>query len=133
MTGQFLSNAPVSGFQGTFRVYPLPTNNPELDPPHFLSSFPSPSPKEVVARVYVVLAKDLAPKDTGGSSDPYIIVNLGKQSKSSVKEYKPNTLSPIFGSWVIWFWWSLSERKRSKKVLIFIRLEYILWFFNKVW
>lgn len=84
-------------YQGTFRVYQLPSAGGAPDPPKFLSSFPSPAPREVTARVYVVLAKDLAPKDTGGSSDPYVVVKLGKQSRSSVKNYKPNMLSPIFG------------------------------------
>ena len=83
--------------QGTFRVYQLPSGPPSPEPHKFLSSYPSPAPCEVVARIYVIMAKDLAPKDTGGSSDPYVLVSLGKQTRSSVKEYRPNSLCPIFG------------------------------------
>nr|XP_053653209.1 myoferlin-like [Cherax quadricarinatus] len=82
--------------QGTFRVYPLSPDDSE-EPPLILDGFPSPSPQEVVARVYVVLGQDLAPKDAGGSSDPYIVVKLGKMMKTSKDNYRPNTLNPLFG------------------------------------
>ncbi|KAF2350904.1 C2 domain [Trinorchestia longiramus] len=97
MRGKGDAAAQVGEFKGTFRVYQLPTAGSAPDPPKFLSSFPSPAPHEITARVYVVLAKDLAPKDSGGSSDPYVVVSLGKQTRSNVKEYRPNTLCPIFG------------------------------------
>ena len=47
--------------------------------------------------MYVVLAKDLVPKDSGVSSDPYVVVKLGKDRKSSKKNFIPNTLNPLFG------------------------------------
>ncbi|XP_069958116.1 myoferlin isoform X4 [Cherax quadricarinatus] len=86
----------VGEFKGTFRVYPLSPDDSE-EPPLILDGFPSPSPQEVVARVYVVLGQDLAPKDAGGSSDPYIVVKLGKMMKTSKDNYRPNTLNPLFG------------------------------------
>ncbi|KAK4319224.1 hypothetical protein Pmani_009818 [Petrolisthes manimaculis] len=85
-------------FKGTFRVYPLLSDGAEdSQPPLILSGFPSPDPQEVVARVYVVLGEDLAPKDAGGASDPYVVIKLGKTSKSSKDDYRHNTLNPIFG------------------------------------
>lgn len=86
----------VGEFKGTFRVYPLSPEDSE-EPPMILDGFPSPGPQEVVARVYVVLGQDLAPKDAGGSSDPYVVVKLGKTTKTSKENYRPNTLNPLFG------------------------------------
>nr|XP_045583890.1 myoferlin-like isoform X6 [Procambarus clarkii] len=86
----------VGEFKGTFRVYPLSADDTD-EPPLILDGFPSPSPQEVLARVYVVLGEDLAPKDAGGSSDPYVVVKFGKMTKSSKDNYRPNTLNPIFG------------------------------------
>lgn len=83
-------------FKGTFRVYPLNQEEGE-DQPQLLSGFPSPDPQEVIARVYVVLGTDLAPKDAGGSSDPYVTVKFGKTKRSSKDDFRPNTLNPVFG------------------------------------
>ena len=82
-------------FQGTFRVYPIPKEG--SDPPRLLEDYPSPIPQEIIARVYVVSAKDLAPRDAGSSSDPYVRIKFGKDSVSSKDNYKPDTLNPIFG------------------------------------
>lgn len=77
-------------------MYPL--NQEEGgDQPHILSGFPSPDPQEVIARVYVVLGTDLAPKDAGGSSDPYVTVEFGQTKRSSKDDFRPNTLNPVFG------------------------------------
>ncbi|XP_042241541.1 myoferlin-like isoform X2 [Homarus americanus] len=83
-------------FKGTFRVYPLSTEDPE-ELPLILAGFPSPERQEVTVRVYVVLGQDLAPKDAGGSSDPYVVVKLGKTTKTSKDNYRPNTINPLFG------------------------------------
>ena len=87
---------PSSHLQGTFRMYPLSSEEPD-DPPLILSGYPTSDLQEVVVRVYVVLGQDLAPKDAGCSSDPYVVVKLGKNTKSSKDDYQPNTLNPIFG------------------------------------
>ncbi|CAL4063510.1 unnamed protein product, partial [Meganyctiphanes norvegica] len=86
----------VGQFKGAFKIYPLNSESGG-EPPMVLDGFPSPAPQEVVARVYIIQGKDIAPKDAGGSSDPYVMVKLGKNSKSSVKEFRPNTLNPVFG------------------------------------
>ena len=71
--------------------------NEEDTPPLLLEGFPSPAPQEITARIYIVEGRDLAPKDAGGASDPYVTISLGKQNISGKKEYIPNTLNPIFG------------------------------------
>ncbi|XP_064115112.1 myoferlin-like [Macrobrachium nipponense] len=83
-------------FKGTFRIYPLNAEDNE-EPPFVLDGFPSPDPQELLARVYIVMGRDLAPKDAGGSSDPYVTVSFGKTKKTSKEDYRPNTLNPIFG------------------------------------
>ncbi|XP_063877560.1 myoferlin-like isoform X2 [Scylla paramamosain] len=83
-------------FKGTFRMYPLSSDEPE-EPPLVLAGYPTSDLQEVVARVYVVMGQDLAPKDAGCSSDPYVVVKLGKSTKSSKDDYRPNTLNPMFG------------------------------------
>ncbi|XP_066944947.1 myoferlin-like isoform X4 [Macrobrachium rosenbergii] len=83
-------------FKGTFRIYPLNAEDTE-EPPFVLDGFPSPDPQELLARVYIVMGRDLAPKDAGGSSDPYVTVSFGKTKKTSKEDYRPNTLNPIFG------------------------------------
>ncbi|XP_050712149.1 myoferlin-like isoform X3 [Eriocheir sinensis] len=90
-------NAQLAGeFKGTFRMYPLSSEEPD-EPPLILAGYPPSDLQEVVARVYVVMGQDLAPKDAGCSSDPYVVVKLGKTTKSSKDDYRPNTLNPIFG------------------------------------
>ncbi|VDM64425.1 unnamed protein product [Angiostrongylus costaricensis] len=48
-------------------------------------------------RVYVVEAKRLVSLRKNGMCDPYIIVRCGKQMVSLKKNYRPDTLEPIFG------------------------------------
>ncbi|KAE9421720.1 hypothetical protein Angca_007228, partial [Angiostrongylus cantonensis] len=48
-------------------------------------------------RVYVVEAKGLVSMRKNGMCDPYIIVRCGKQMVSLKKNYRPDTLEPIFG------------------------------------
>ncbi|KAK7086142.1 hypothetical protein SK128_016539 [Halocaridina rubra] len=84
-------------FKGTFRVYPLSAEESDQPPPMTLDGFPSPDPQDLLVRVYVIMGRDLAPKDAGGSSDPYVTISFGKSKKTSKNEYRPNTLNPIFG------------------------------------
>lgn len=80
-------------------MYPLSSDEPE-ELPLILAGYPTSDLQEVVARVYVVMGQDLAPKDAGCSSDPYVVVKLGKNTRSSKDDYRPNTLNPFFGQCV---------------------------------
>ena len=79
------------------RIYPLPGDPNETLPPRQLRGIPVTSSEEVLIRVYIVKAIDLAPADPNGLADPFVKVKLGKISKNSKDEYRPNTLNPIFG------------------------------------
>ncbi|CAG0913749.1 unnamed protein product [Notodromas monacha] len=88
----------VGEFKGTFKVYPLPGDRNEALPPKYLEALPSSNVEEAIVRVYIVRARDLVPMDpTTRLADPYVTVMCGKKKHSSKKEYRPNTLNPIFG------------------------------------
>ena len=92
--GQTKDSTTVGEFKGTFRIYPI---EDDLDCPRILSGFPSPSPKEITTRIYVISASDLAPKDHGSSSDPYVVIKLNRKQIDGKDHYKKATLNPIFG------------------------------------
>lgn len=87
----------VGEFKGTFRVYPLPSDPDKPRPQKMLKTLPRATKEEIVVRLYVIKAQDLAPKDPNGKADPYIAVKLGKKKLDNRKNYKPNTLCPVFG------------------------------------
>ena len=50
-----------------------------------------------VVRVYIVLGKNLTPRDMYSKSDPYLHVTLGKHKISDRKNFIPKQLNPTFG------------------------------------
>ncbi|VDK60398.1 unnamed protein product, partial [Cylicostephanus goldi] len=64
-----------------------------LDPPgvEFLGTV------QCLLRVYVIEAKGLVSQRKNGMCDPYIMVKCGKQKVNLKKNYRPDTVDPIFG------------------------------------
>eukprot|EP00475_Leptophrys_vorax_P034621 TRINITY_DN5614_c0_g1_i4.p1 TRINITY_DN5614_c0_g1~~TRINITY_DN5614_c0_g1_i4.p1 ORF type:complete len:991 (+),score=303.70 TRINITY_DN5614_c0_g1_i4:225-2975(+) len=54
------------------------------------------SPTEVFVRLYVLQGKQLTPMDEGGTSDPYLVVSLGRQKINLRKNHLDNTINPDF-------------------------------------
>ena len=48
-------------------------------------------------RVYITRAKELTPRDSNGTSDPYLTVKLGTKKFSTKEKYIANELNPFFG------------------------------------
>lgn len=59
-------SAVVGEFKGTFRVYDLPGDPNVALPPRAMRGLPATSSEDVIVRVYVIRANDLAPKDPNG-------------------------------------------------------------------
>jgi hypothetical protein len=53
-------------------------------------------PKNLFLRVYILRGHRLSPKDSDGTSDPYLVIKLGQQRISTRTRYLPNTLDPEF-------------------------------------
>ncbi|KJH44587.1 C2 domain protein [Dictyocaulus viviparus] len=77
------------------KVYITRTTDKEelLEPPgvEFLGTV------KCLLRVYVVEARGLVSMRKNGMCDPYIIVRCGKQKMNLKKNYRPDTVEPIFG------------------------------------
>lgn len=55
-------------------------------------------PVDCMVRVYVVGAKELVSRRRSGLADPYIHIRCGNKKKfKGHKDYRPDTLEPIFG------------------------------------
>merc|ERR1719319_2033089 len=54
------------------------------------------SPTPLYLRLYVLNGTKLVPRDSGGASDPYLVVRVGKQKRSTRNDYLANTLEPGF-------------------------------------
>ncbi|CAG0890724.1 unnamed protein product, partial [Cyprideis torosa] len=91
------NDKPCGQFKGTMRVYPLPGNPNDPMPPKAFGELPSSEPNEVLVRLYAIRARHLTPSDPGGEADPYIVVKCGKNELSSKKDYRSETLDPVFG------------------------------------
>lgn len=50
---------------------------------------------KAIVRAYIIEGFDLASRDIGGYSDPYLIVRLGKKEHNERKNYQVNELNPI--------------------------------------
>ncbi|KAM9424835.1 myoferlin-like isoform 2-T2 [Pholidichthys leucotaenia] len=87
----------VGEFKGSFKVYPLPDDPGVASPPRQFRELPESGPQECLARIYVVRAMDLQPKDNNGRCDPYIKISLGKNTIEDRDNYLPNTINPVFG------------------------------------
>lgn len=60
-------------------------------------SLPSNEPLNFVVRAYFVKGSNLKPKDTDGTLDAYLVLNLGKQRLSDRDNYVPKEVNPIWG------------------------------------
>uniref|UniRef100_H2ZAE2 C2 domain-containing protein n=1 Tax=Ciona savignyi TaxID=51511 RepID=H2ZAE2_CIOSA len=66
-------------FKGTFRIYTLPEDKREPNPPKFFQNVPPTDVVEVKVRIYVIRAFELAPQDSNGLADPYLKIKVGKK------------------------------------------------------
>ncbi|EDO26047.1 predicted protein [Nematostella vectensis] len=87
----------TANLQGTFRVYPLPSDPSMPLPPRHLRNLPPSEPVDCIIRVYVIRALDLQPQDSNGLADPYLVVSLGKTRIKDRDNYIANNLNPVFG------------------------------------
>uniref|UniRef100_T1JKN2 C2 domain-containing protein n=1 Tax=Strigamia maritima TaxID=126957 RepID=T1JKN2_STRMM len=86
----------IGELKGAFRIYSISEDSP-TEIPKSCQNLPNSKPEEVIVRAYFISAQDLAPKDLNSLADPYVEIKIGKKKLSSRKNYKPNTLNPIFG------------------------------------
>ena len=78
-------------------MYPLPEDPSETLPDRLMEDLPSNILEECLVRVYVIRGIDLQPKDSNGTSDPYVEIQLGKTRIDNRDERIPNSTSPKFG------------------------------------
>ncbi|CAM4655023.1 unnamed protein product [Caretta caretta] len=84
----------VGKYKGSFFVYPAEEAGTE----HKISQgVPRNRPIKVLVRVYIVKATNLAPADSNGKADPYVVVTLGQEQKDTKDRYIPKQLNPVFG------------------------------------
>ncbi|XP_061731426.1 fer-1-like protein 4 isoform X1 [Nerophis ophidion] len=84
-------------FKGSFLVYPVDSDDEE-DPKLQITRFiPQNSPFKVLVRIYIIKGTNLAPADPNGKSDPYLVVEIGKQTQDTKDRYIPKQLNPVFG------------------------------------
>ena len=79
--------------------------------------------------MYITRAKGLAPRDSNGKSDPYLVVKLGSKKISTKERYIANELNPFFGEM---FEFScqipIAKDLKVKSVLVyFIFISYVLY------
>ncbi|XP_034741392.1 fer-1-like protein 6 [Etheostoma cragini] len=92
----------VGKFKGRFCLYKL-TENEDRDEDADIGDFrvnrgiPPNKPVQVLIRVYIVSASNLHPADPDGKSDPYIVIQLGKNEIKDRDKYIPKQLNPVFG------------------------------------
>ncbi|VDN10061.1 unnamed protein product [Dibothriocephalus latus] len=85
---------------GNLMLYPVEENEPMPQSVHDLKCFPTLPKSEyanVLVRVYVVRGFNLRPSDPTGTSDPFLVVSLGKQVFNDKDNYIKKTLRPTFG------------------------------------
>ncbi len=54
------------------------------------------TPTPLYLRLYILNGTKLIPRDSGGASDPYLVIKLGKERISTRNDYHSNTLEPGF-------------------------------------
>ena len=54
------------------------------------------NPLALQLRLYILRAIKLMPKDPDGTSDPYLVINIGKEERSTRNDYIADTLDPEF-------------------------------------
>ena len=53
-------------------------------------------PQKLYLRLYILSGTKLIPRDFDGSSDPYLVIKIGTEQRSTRNDYIPNTLEPEF-------------------------------------
>ncbi|XP_076263504.1 otoferlin-like [Rhynchophorus ferrugineus] len=61
------------------------------------SNYPENQPLQYILRVYVIRGLGLTPKDSNNKSDPYIMLQLGKQTVNDREGYIACQSNPVFG------------------------------------
>ncbi|XP_047135991.1 otoferlin isoform X1 [Hydra vulgaris] len=89
----------VGTFKGALKVWkhPLPRFLEIESPTASFFKLPSNEPFSVLVRVYVIRGINLHPTDVNGKSDPYVVINLGRQKVKDRENYVSKQLNPIFG------------------------------------
>ncbi|KAM5305508.1 LOW QUALITY PROTEIN: fer-1-like protein 4 [Glossophaga mutica] len=86
----------VGKFKGSFLFYPE-SEAVLFSDPQISRGIPQNRPIELLVRVCVVKATNLAPADPNGKADPYVVVSAGRERHDTKERYIPKQLNPIFG------------------------------------
>ena len=54
------------------------------------------TPVPLYLRLYILTGTKLIPRDSDGASDPYLVIKIGKEKRSTRNDYLSNTLEPGF-------------------------------------
>ena len=54
------------------------------------------TPTPLYLRLYILSGTKLIPRDSDGASDPYLVIKIGKERRSTRNDYLSNTLEPGF-------------------------------------
>ncbi|KAG9473826.1 hypothetical protein GDO78_004239 [Eleutherodactylus coqui] len=81
-------------YKGSFYIYPSSEATEEFK---IMEGVPRNRPVKLLVRIYIVKATNLSPSDPNGKADPYVVVNVGQQTKDSKDRYIPKQLNPVFG------------------------------------
>ncbi|EMP26126.1 Fer-1-like protein 6 [Chelonia mydas] len=89
----------IGKFKGSFCIYKSPEDSSSMEggQPKVLQGIPPNNSVKVLVRVYIVRAYNLSPADPDGTSDPYIVLRLGKTEIKDQANYIPKQLNPVFG------------------------------------
>eukprot|EP00698_Gefionella_okellyi_P008992 TRINITY_DN2257_c0_g1_i2.p1 TRINITY_DN2257_c0_g1~~TRINITY_DN2257_c0_g1_i2.p1 ORF type:complete len:1294 (-),score=282.18 TRINITY_DN2257_c0_g1_i2:252-4133(-) len=105
-------------FKGRFRVLEsdkLASYGPKLNLPALYTA------KSYIVRVYVIRGRQLMPKDYGGTSDPYIQIQLGDQTIDDTNGKQQKTVNPN--------WYKMYELKTSLPGNSELRINVMDWNF----
>ncbi|GBO41332.1 Otoferlin, partial [Araneus ventricosus] len=91
--------------EGCFRIYRSPLPRDALDPllplgedsDGLFGGVPKNKPTKVLVRAYIVKAVNLEPSKATNTTDPYIVLQLGKHRLSDKENYISKQLNPVFG------------------------------------
>ncbi|KAF8769949.1 Otoferlin like protein [Argiope bruennichi] len=90
--------------KGCFRIYRTPLPPDALDPllplgkdsEGLFGGLPKNKPTKILARAYIVKAINLEPSKVTNTTDPYIVLQLGKHRLSDKENYISKQLNPVF-------------------------------------
>ncbi|CAL1295614.1 unnamed protein product [Larinioides sclopetarius] len=91
--------------KGCFRIYRTPLPPDALDPllplgevsGGLFGGIPKNKPAKVLVRTYIVKAMNLEPSKARNTTDPYVVLQLGKHRLSDKENYISKQLNPVFG------------------------------------